>query len=590
MSHIKRSPLAMLATAAGFVAVGSKTARAVVQTPTETAEKALDSAKEAGSAASDALGPLISQAKEFLPKLGGALAILVIGWIIAKVIAWVIAKVIRRTPLNGLLAKYFPGDNPDAAKPLSLVVYYILMLFVLIGFFQALQLDMITRPLNSFLDQVFIYAPRFLAAGILSVVAWVVARVVKTISFKGLTAANIDSKLASLSAVDDTDWDQAYQTLLQKNTQVQEAVAEGRLTKAKVIAELKERRAAKALAVPEEGSMSLSKTISETGYWLVFLLFLPAILGALKMPGILEPIQGMMSRAMDYIPNIIGAGIIFAIGWFVAKIVKQIVSNLLAAAGADRLTQKAGLDLGATKLSGLLGTVAHAFVLLPVLVAALGALKIDAVTAPATLMLNKITGAVPGIFGGVVVIGIAVFVGKIVSTIVTDVLKGTGADHLPAKLGIAAFEGTADGSEAKSFSGLVGKLVLVATVLFAALQALPMMGLSALGGQMEDFMGLAGNVVLAVVVFGLGLYLANLAAGAIRGLGINNSAVLANVARWSIVVLAGTMALSRSGLAPASVVNLAFGLILGAIALAASIAFGWGGRDVAKRFLEERVG
>ncbi len=557
---------------------------------TDSAEKSLESGKEGGAAASDALGPLISQAKEFLPRLGAALAILIIGWIVACVIAWVVAKVIRRTPLNGILAKYLPGDSPDAAKPLAKIVYYIVMLFVLIGFFQALQLDMITRPLNSFLDQVFVYAPRFLAAGILSVVAWVVARVVKTISFKALTAANIDSKLASLSKVDNTDWDQAYQTLLEKNAQVSEAVADGRLTKQKVIAELKERRAAKEPVVADDDSMSLSKTISESGYWLVFLLFLPAILGALKIPGILEPIQGMMAQAMEYIPNIVGAGVIFAIGWFVAKIVRQIVTNLLSAAGADRLTEKAGLNLGSTKLSGLLGTIAHAFVLLPVLVAALEALKIDAVTDPASMMLKKITGAVPGIFGGAVVIGIAVFVGKIVSTVVTDVLKGSGADQLPAKLGIAAFENTDDASEAKSFSGLIGKLVLVATVLFAALQALPMMGLSALGNQMEEFVGLAGNVVLAVVVFGLGLYLGNLAAGAIRGLGIKNSAVLANVARWSIVVLAGTMALSRSGLAPASVVNLAFGLILGAIALAGAIAFGWGGRDAAKRFLEERVG
>ena len=122
------------------------------------------------------------------------------------------------------------------------------------------------------------------------------------------------------------------------------------------------------------------------------------------------------------------------------------------------------------------------------------------------------------------------------------------------------------------------------------MQALPMMGLAALGDQMEEFVGLAGNTVLAVVLFGLGMYLANLAADTIKGLGIRNAGVLANVARWSIIVLAGTMAIGRSGLAPTSVVNLAFGLVLGAIALAAAIAFGWGGRDVAKRILEEKVG
>ena len=60
----------------------------------------------------------------------------------------------------------------------------------------------------------------------------------------------------------------------------------------------------------------------------------------------------------------------------------------------------------------------------------------------------------------------------------------------------------------------------------------------------------------------------------------------ATAARASIMVLAGTMALSQMNLA-SDIINLAFGIVLGAIALALALAFGIGGREVAGRQLEE---
>ena len=58
--------------------------------------------------------------------------------------------------------------------------------------------------------------------------------------------------------------------------------------------------------------------------------------------------------------------------------------------------------------------------------------------------------------------------------------------------------------------------------------------------------------------------------------------------RVTVIVLAGAMALSQMGLAD-SIINLAFGLTLGGIALAVALAFGLGGRDVAERELENWV-
>ena len=57
-------------------------------------------------------------------------------------------------------------------------------------------------------------------------------------------------------------------------------------------------------------------------------------------------------------------------------------------------------------------------------------------------------------------------------------------------------------------------------------------------------------------------------------------------ARLSILILAGAIALSQMGLA-SDIIRLAFGLLLAAIALAAALAFGLGGREVAGEQLRE---
>lgn len=90
------------------------------------------------------------------------------------------------------------------------------------------------------------------------------------------------------------------------------------------------------------------------------------------------------------------------------------------------------------------------------------------------------------------------------------------------------------------------------------------------------------------MIFGVGLYLANLAARAIASSGAANAGLLAPIARVAIITFTGAMALRQMGLAN-EIVNLAFGLVLGAIAVAAAIAFGFGAREAAGRQVEEWI-
>jgi fatty acid desaturase len=61
--------------------------------------------------------------------------------------------------------------------------------------------------------------------------------------------------------------------------------------------------------------------------------------------------------------------------------------------------------------------------------------------------------------------------------------------------------------------------------------------------------------------------------------------LLGRSVRWFIIILSLTMALYHLGIAE-KVIVAAFTIIFGGIVLALALAFGWGGRELAKEFLE----
>jgi hypothetical protein len=181
----------------------------------------------------------------------------------------------------------------------------------------------------------------------------------------------------------------------------------------------------------------LSKTIGNAVFWLTILFFLPAILGALNLPGILLPVQNMVNTALMFLPNIIAAVLIMVIGWFVASIVKRILVTIFDAIGIERLAARVGINqaLGDQRLSNVLATIVYFLILIPVLIAALNALQLDAITAPASAMLNSILLAIPNIFAAFLLLAIAYVVAQVIAGLVSNILAALGFNNLMGALG-----------------------------------------------------------------------------------------------------------------------------------------------------------
>ena len=476
----------------------------------------------------------------YIPNLIGALAILIIGWLVALVVSAIVRRALRRTTLDNRLARWIVGEDEAKAfeveRWIAKGVYYLIMLFVLIAFFQALGLTLITEPLNQLLVQVFEFAPRLLGAGLLVLIAWIVACGLKLIVSRVLSIAKLDERLGSQAGLE------------------------------------------------EEEHIFLTQTLANAVYWLVLLLFLPAVLDALALQGLLEPVQGMINKILGFLPNIFAAGLILVIGWFAARIVQRIVTNLLAAVGTDRLSEQVGLAtvLGKQRLSGFLGLVVYVLILIPVLIAALNSLALEAITQPASNMLDTILGALPAVFAAGLLVAIAYVVGRVVAGLIANLLSGAGFDAVLTRMGLG--KEPAEGE--RTPSEIVGYLVLVVIMLFASIEAFRLLGFESVADLVTQFTAFASQVILGLIIFAIGLYLANLAAKTVQASGAAQAGLLAMAARVSVLALAGAMGLRQMGLAN-EIINVAFGLLLGAIAVAVALAFGLGGRELAARELEE---
>ena len=477
----------------------------------------------------------------YIPRLIGALAILVIGWILALIVASIVQNLLKRTTVDNRLASWISEEGRTREigieKGISRAVFYLLMIFVLIGFFEALGITLVTAPLNGLLNRIFQFAPQLLAALVLIVIAWIVAKVMRLLVSRALSAMKIDERLGSRAGI-------------------------------------------------EKQSLPLAKTFSDAIYWLVFLLFLPAVLSTLELEGLLRPVQDMTNKILDFLPNIVTAGLIFFAGWLVARVVQRIVSSLLEAVGTEHLSARVGMStvLGKQKLSGVLGLIVYIVILIPILIASLNALQLEALTQPASKMLEMILLALPRIFAAGIIVVIAYVVGRLIAGLVSNLLAGIGLDGLLARLGI----GKDLSEKAWMPSTVAGYLVLICVMFFAVIEASNQLGFSTLSGLMAQLMVLVSHIALGLIIFALGLFLSMFVSKAILGTSVVQAHLLAVCARIGIVVLAAAMGLRQMGLAN-EIVNLAFGLIVGAIALGVAIALGLGGREIAAREMDAWV-
>ena len=460
-----------------------------------------------------------------LPRILGAIAILIIGWIVAVTARSGVRRLFRMARLNDRIAET-TEQKLDLESGVATGVFWLIILVTLIGVFNSLDLPLASGPFEVLVREIAGYVPHLVAGTALVLIAWLAAIALRAIVNRVLDASGLDEKLSASA-----------------------------------------------------GMEPMRKSVGNMLFWLVILLFLPAILDAYNLGGLLDPVRAMVGKALAMLPNVFAAFVIGFVGWLIGKVLAGLVTNILAAAGADQGAHRLGVD-AKVRISQVVGTIVLIFVFVPALIAALDVLRIEAISRPATDMLGKLLAAVPNIVAAALILTVTYYVARFAAGLLARLLAGIGFDTLPEKLGLASV--FAGGMEP---SRLVSMLVLFFAMLFATVEAANRLEFTQVRDVVTLFIKFGGNILLGTTILTIGFWLANVAHSVIKRADTTHSESLASIARVAILGLVIAMGLRAMGIAD-DIVNLAFLLTFGAVAVAVALSFGLGGREAAGRQME----
>lgn len=462
--------------------------------------------------------------EQFHPILA-AILILLVGWIIALIIAAGVKRLLQKVGTNHKLSSV-TDRTPNIENLVSKLVFWFVMILAVVGSLNVLNISGVSDPFSNMVGRVLAYIPNLFAAVAVGFIGWIVARLVRAGLTNVLSRTELDEKLSS-----------------------------------------------------EVGVNALSSNIAEIFYWLVLLLFLPIVLSILGLTGLLIPVQNMVNEAIAYLPNLFIAGVILFVGYILAKIVRGIVEGLGNSLGLQTQAEKVGLFKN-SNISKFLGSFVFAIIVITALIVAFEALGIQAISQPATAMLNEIMYAIPQIIAAGLILIVAYIVSRFVGRLVAELISGAGIDEIPMKLDLQRFLGQT------RVSDLIGYLIVFFTMLFAISEAANRLGLEQVSVLIAMFIQFGASILLGAVILVIGFWLANVVANVVQRGEYNSSRWLANLVRILIMGLVIAMGLKAMGIAD-SIVNLAFGLTLGSVAVAFALAFGLGGRQPAERLLTD---
>jgi len=355
-----------------------------------------------------------------------------------------------------------------------------------------------------------------------------------------------------------------------------------------------------------EPHQTIGARIGDVAYWLILLVGVVAALNVLDLGQAAGPLNTLLTTTFGYIPNVIGAGLIFFIGYIIATLARRVVTAALQAANVDRALGKMGLPaVSQAGLANVLGTLVFVLIIIPVAVAALEALNIQAISQPAITVLTTVLNAIPLVLAAAIVLGIGFFIGRWVGTLVERLLPATGFDRAIGQLSsFSSFTPEPPAPTATTLapemaeappppvsagvtpSKVVSWIVMWAIVAFSAIEAARLLQFAAIAEILTEVVNLAGRVLVGGVIITAGVLIADLLANAIDRSTRGSDRFASDIVKWATIALATAMGLSFMGIAD-DIVVLAFGLTLGSAAVAAALAFGLGGRDAAGRLADE---
>jgi hypothetical protein len=205
--------------------------------------------------------------------------------------------------------------------------------------------------------------------------------------------------------------------------------------------------------------------------------------------------------------------------------------------------------------------------------------------------LNKFFGKIltflPNLLAMITILIIGFLIAWIFKKLLFHFLKAIQLDRVSERWGLTNI--LSKGGVAYSPASLVSRFFYWVIVLITFILGINALEVAATQNFIAQFFNYLPHLFAAILILVVGyliaIFLGQAALIAAVNAQMESAKLLSRAVRWFLIVLALTMALYHLGIAERVIVA-AFSITFGGIVLALSIAFGWGGREMAKDFLE----
>lgn len=358
------------------------------------------------------------QAYEWAPRILGALAILIIAYILARAAKWAIGKVVDRVPVLQRHNEAEPGKTVGSL--IGDIVFWLILLVGILLALQPLRLSQVLEPVRVLTMNTFAFVPNVLGAGLIFFIGLVIAKIVRRVVEGSLLAANADGWLR--------------RTGLVETAGTTPATPEG-------------------AAIAPSGRPSISRSIGLLVFFLIMIPVTIAALDALAIEVISGPATEMLRTISDAIPNVFGAAVLIAIGYFLGKLARQATEQFLPSLGFDRAISTLGFSPETTTPSRTVGNIVMIAILIFFAIKAAELLNSPII---AVMLAQVLELGSRILFGTGIILG-----GVVIARIVSGLVTGTGSDGwLPTILQWAIIAlAVAMGLR---FMGLANEIVIIA--------------------------------------------------------------------------------------------------------------------------------
>jgi hypothetical protein len=204
-------------------------------------------------------------------------------------------------------------------------------------------------------------------------------------------------------------------------------------------------------------------------------------------------------------------------------------------------------------------------------------------------LFHMIAEFLPRVVVMLVIVLTGVLVAYVFKYLARTILRLTKLDRLSEEAGASKVLRMA---ALPSMTDFLSQSVFWMTLLGFILIGISILNIAGLQEQISRLLRLLPEIVVAMLILFLGLVIANFLSRAVLLASVNKGYGSAKGFSWSvrfvIWILAIAMALDELSVARQTVIA-AFSIVFGAVMLGLAIAFGFGGQDLARKFLERSL-